>query len=465
MAKTNIISFLKVDNKGWDTAIFEDSKQLHLCTHCNAVCCDASELICDACDASDDDNDGQLYCNKCLQDLIKENNNKCPFNTTHLNPSINAVRFIRKAILKLNVFCPNFVEDNGCEWTGTLNDLLTTDHLKECIQKYNPSFNSANTFEPSTELQKQIQSKDETIKMLRNIATSFYEILYENEIVVGLPDNIKEMLGWDITKKDDDNKTQDDELNELDELLKTQDDELNALSLDELNELEKLEALNELEKCKLVHDDLKVSETNNNRRVSDGRQPIVNEENFDFKLCGPHINISICHTSLTNYNSTDPNAQSSVYGTKVISSTPNRSYQWQFIIKGPHTKGLYIGIDNAKALWTKTNFVKQKQKAAYAYYPSDGTVYLWNKRVVMSGFPKVISTKQNKFTNVLYMMLKFSGVFGSNGTLSFRINDGKEFVAVRKVTREKSLNYRLAVCAEGNGQNIIMDLEKFSVVS
>ena len=152
------LSLLKINDKGWNIKIFEDETKAEalMCAYCGGVCCDAVELGCDH-----DDIDILLYCNYCLTELIKKNNNnKCPINN-HLNPIILSSRVCRNDILKLNILCPYSIQykkkcinhdiddrniedekegfqtqkDNkikGCEWHGTFSQLLKHNHLTTC---------------------------------------------------------------------------------------------------------------------------------------------------------------------------------------------------------------------------------------------------------------------------------------------------------------------------------------------
>eukprot|EP01084_Bolivina_argentea_P297860 513226_1 len=172
----DVVSLLKIDDRGWNISLFEDKNRISasLCEYCKSVCCDAVELGCDH-----DDNEICSYCKECLIDLVKHNENKCPINQ-HDNPVISPVRSVRRQILKSLVICPYSIkykqqqlkmndknndgnvvdtigydekegiapqnnEDKnnknieGCNWTGTLNDLITK-HLSECVAKYEPSF-------------------------------------------------------------------------------------------------------------------------------------------------------------------------------------------------------------------------------------------------------------------------------------------------------------------------------------
>eukprot|EP01083_Nonionella_stella_P190293 704784_1 len=98
----DLLSLLKVNNKGWNIALFKDTNNVsdYLCAHCNSVCCDAVELGCDH-----DDNDIFLHCKQCLSDLIINNDNKCIINS-HINPSLTSVRATRRTISKSAVVCP-----------------------------------------------------------------------------------------------------------------------------------------------------------------------------------------------------------------------------------------------------------------------------------------------------------------------------------------------------------------------
>eukprot|EP01084_Bolivina_argentea_P016823 31423_1 len=164
-----LLKLLKVDDKGWRIGLFDNQIKIttYLCNHCNAVCCDAVELACDH-----EDIDIFAYCKKCLADLIDDNDGKCPINK-HINPIVSAARSIRRQISEATVICPHscefqrqnskhivvnehiidsivdegkegvllnpYVEIKGCQWKGSLTDLLNFDHLRKCIVQYNPT--------------------------------------------------------------------------------------------------------------------------------------------------------------------------------------------------------------------------------------------------------------------------------------------------------------------------------------
>ena len=170
----DVISTLKVNNKGWNIQLFANQNALQtlICHECKSVCCDAVELGCDH-------NDDQifLFCNVCLTQLINQNNQKCPING-HDEPIIVPNRSSRRHILKSIVYCPystayksnnnEFINDddencqimdtlgdekegdeqrynplssNKCKWKGklTLNELINK-HITQCIRENNPSF-------------------------------------------------------------------------------------------------------------------------------------------------------------------------------------------------------------------------------------------------------------------------------------------------------------------------------------
>ena len=94
-----ILSVLKIDDNGWNAKLFQDKNAVNnvLCRNCNGVCRDAVELGCDH-----DDDDIFLFCDKCLKELIKDNDNKCIINN-HSNPEISANRSQRRSVRKMTV--------------------------------------------------------------------------------------------------------------------------------------------------------------------------------------------------------------------------------------------------------------------------------------------------------------------------------------------------------------------------
>ena len=199
-----ILSTLKVDGKGWKIGLFMDTDEIlkYLCAHCNSVCCDAVELGCDH-----DDNDISLYCNKCLTELIQNNGNKCIINS-HCNPSIVAVRSVRRQIYESMVICPfstfkrkyqepdaagvgdvvdtfgNGLKDErkehnqqikatntslGCQWKGSFKDLID-DHISKCAMIFAPDIqlSKIKSLEAENmELKTHFLAKDEEIQQLQ----------------------------------------------------------------------------------------------------------------------------------------------------------------------------------------------------------------------------------------------------------------------------------------------------------
>ena len=221
-----LLSILRSDGKGWDIGLFEDKIKITtcLCHHCGSVCDKAVELGCDH-----EDNDIFIHCNNCLSDLIQDNDGKCPINK-HENPIIAPSRAIRRQISKSTVICPystqyaqqqklgknirnlpqqimDTIECNddegkeegmvvnnkkiGCEWKGTLNDLLTKDHLNQCMMKYNPSF-AKDLF--IKKLQQEVKDKNQQIQ---------YQIKVSSELKLKLDLTIEKNR-----KLEDENKKQ-----------------------------------------------------------------------------------------------------------------------------------------------------------------------------------------------------------------------------------------------------------------
>ena len=83
-----------------------------------------------------------------------------------------------------------------------------------------------------------------------------------------------------------------------------------------------------------------------------------NPDRFNPKLCGKHITIKEKNTVID----CDEFEWSTVYGTKVISSTMNGIYKWKIKNIGKTVKGIVIGIDMQKENGLKIVFVIQKIK-------------------------------------------------------------------------------------------------------
>ena len=74
-------------------------------------------------------------------------------------------------------------------------------------------------------------------------------------------------------------------------------------------------------------------------------------------------------------------------------------------------------------------------------YDIDGIIYSWNSSALHVDY-----TFDNN-GDILTMKLKFDD---DTAVLTLKINDKKEFVVSNKVTRDKKLNYRLAIAMSNN---------------
>ena len=98
-----------------------------------------------------------------------------------------------------------------------------------------------------------------------------------------------------------------------------------------------------------------------------------------------------------------------------------------------------IGIDNANAKWINDRFYNKKIKACYAYSTYAGGLYAWNIK-------SLYLIKEMKHPNGILTMKLVFNKNKDNGTLSFKIDSGHEFIPfINKIVREKSLEYRLAI--------------------
>eukprot|EP01084_Bolivina_argentea_P068672 124998_1 len=154
-----LFSQIQSEGKGWNCKLFvnKDKMDEYKCKLCDNICVDCVELGCDH-----EDIDIEIYCNKCLIQVINNNNKICPINSKHITPNIQSNRAIRKQILKFQVMCPNSLgyeralnndninvvydtieekegglndnnnnNTNSCNWIGNLNELILN-HLKNC---------------------------------------------------------------------------------------------------------------------------------------------------------------------------------------------------------------------------------------------------------------------------------------------------------------------------------------------
>eukprot|EP01084_Bolivina_argentea_P284206 486997_1 len=196
--ENDLIKLLQTDGKGWNYDLFENENEiLHaLCKHCGCVCMEAVELGCEH-----EDKDIYLYCNKCLKNIIRNNNRNCPINN-HLNPIICRNRSIRRLISKCVILCPysvkykqkmifknrniendqiidtnnNFDEQEGinapkitlgCNFKGTIDNLLKN-HIFECVKIYNQNINENKYKKKISDLNKQIKNLTNKINELAN---------------------------------------------------------------------------------------------------------------------------------------------------------------------------------------------------------------------------------------------------------------------------------------------------------
>eukprot|EP01083_Nonionella_stella_P191465 708643_1 len=91
---------LQVKGKGWNEKLFVSKVPNITCQSCKHICKDAVELGCDHAEID-------AFCKKCLSQVLDGNNNKCPINSSHVNPPIVSARTLRRQILSLKVNCPN----------------------------------------------------------------------------------------------------------------------------------------------------------------------------------------------------------------------------------------------------------------------------------------------------------------------------------------------------------------------
>ncbi len=90
---------LQVNGKGWNEKLFVSKvANIYTCQSCKHICQNAVELGCDHDDAEID-----AFCQDCLAHVLQNNNNKCPMNSSHINPPTVSVRLVRRQILNLKV--------------------------------------------------------------------------------------------------------------------------------------------------------------------------------------------------------------------------------------------------------------------------------------------------------------------------------------------------------------------------
>ena len=115
----------------------------------------------------------------------------------------------------------------------------------------------------------------------------------------------------------------------------------------------------------------------------------------------------------------------------------NGTYIWKIKTIGESTEYTYIGIDNSKAEYLESNFSDSGVIGMYAWNLS-GTLYRW-KGSSVSGLPRM-----KEKGDILTMTLKLDE---KSSTLSLKVNDEKEVIAVNNVSRDIDLSYRLAIAS------------------
>ena len=160
-------------------------------------------------------------------------------------------------------------------------------------------------------------------------------------------------------------------------------------------------------------------------------------DEFDPKLTGIRIKISNKNKTIKHTNSM---GWSTSYGKRIISSINNNTYIWKLKNIQNSTVRIYIGIDNSNAKCINDRFHIKKDEACYAYNAYCGQLFSWNSSEVQSR-PMSFEGRDR----ILTMKLVFNNK--DEGILSFRPGDDrKEFIIWKNITRDKLLQYRLAIC-------------------
>ena len=91
---------------------------------------------------------------------------------------------------------------DGCEFRGTLNVLLTTDHLNNCITKYNPSYAQRMTIEKlQNKVSNQQQQIEQQIKILSELKLKLDIKMKENEELASSIATKEEQNHMEISKR------------------------------------------------------------------------------------------------------------------------------------------------------------------------------------------------------------------------------------------------------------------------
>ncbi len=94
------LSLIQSNGKGWNSKLAVDRNKIPelMCKSCNHICRDAVELSCDHNEEED-----ILFCESCLTQILRQNNNICPIDGSHKDTKFQAVRTTRRYVLKLKV--------------------------------------------------------------------------------------------------------------------------------------------------------------------------------------------------------------------------------------------------------------------------------------------------------------------------------------------------------------------------
>ena len=177
---------------------------------------------------------------------------------------------------------------------------------------------------------------------------------------------------------------------------------------------------------------------------------------FDKDLCGKHLQVSDDGMTIDNNHITTSvwNQYSTVYGKLVIDSMKNGIYIWEFKNLEERTIAVNFGIDNADTNCLESGTFCNKVKASYTYHAGGGEIYFWDMYSASFDYYKLLQNKKkpkfDKIGSILMMKLEFVEDI-KEGTLSFKIDDGTEFVVSDNVLREQGLKYRMAVSADPYG--------------
>eukprot|EP01083_Nonionella_stella_P247976 859095_1 len=505
----HLLSLLKVNGNGWNASLFQDQNVVNtsLCGNCKDVCRDAVELGCDH-----DDDDIILFCNSCLKNLISTNGNKCPINQ-HLDPIVFPVRSARRQVLKTSVICPYSIqyknrnkntniendvvmdtiggdqkegiaasEDiniDGCEWKGTLSELLNSDHLHQCTMKYDATFIQKLQIETmQTEnqslhkiIEQQKQTIDEQSVIIRDLQNTsktnkaeYVTLLQEKEKKVKESQDAVETLNAFMQKQSMQLK----EAQKRIEMLE------NEKQLFEKKEDDKDKTKVDVGGCLYDDDDTELREAlrlsmheNDGANVVDELLTEQDPDEFDPKLTGSGLTLTDNNTVFNNKNVPKYSGYRTCYGKRVVSSmVKNKTYVWKLKNVGETTNGMIIGIDNATARWKESYYYYDQNrldKASYAFLCEFLSIHCWNaenKNIVKRKEKRAMTFKN--YCDIITMKLEFGSQPDIGGILSYKVNDSEEYIACSSVARDDGLAYRLAISTNGIDKTASLKLLQLS---